>query len=180
MTKINQQKEELIKHEILKNRAKILAKEAFEKTTETEDLVFTEFIVAEEVYAIENQFIGEVCPMKDYTPLPGVPSYVFGIINVRGKIVSVIDIREFFNLPIEDISDHSKVIIIHNDGMEFGILADHIIGVQRCFLNELEISLPTLTDVRDRYLKGISAEGLIILDGEKLLQDEQIVIRDEV
>jgi len=69
-------------------------------------------------------FVREVYPLRDFTVLPGVPTYIFGIINVRGQILPVIDIKKFFNLPEKGLGDLNRVIILYNDQMEFGILSD--------------------------------------------------------
>ena len=83
---------------ILKRRAEILAREKAEKADE-DSIEVVEFLLANEHYGIESHFIREVYPLKDYTPLPGVPSFVLGLVNVRGRILSVIDIKKFFDMP---------------------------------------------------------------------------------
>jgi purine-binding chemotaxis protein CheW len=104
---------------ILRERARILARE-MEKKREGGTLEVVEFLLAKEHYGIESSAIREVYPLKDYTPLPCVPSFVLGLLNVRGRIISVIDIKRFFDLPEKGISDLNKVIILQDDKMEFG------------------------------------------------------------
>jgi len=64
--------------------------------------------------------------------------------------------------------------------MEFGILADAILGVRLLSLGQLLPSLPTLTDIRSDYLKGVTEDRLVVLDGGKLLSDCGIVVHEEV
>jgi len=64
--------------------------------------------------------------------------------------------------------------------MVFGILADAILGVRRISLAEIQPSLPTLTGIREKYLKGITPERTVILDAGKLLADEEIVVQEQV
>jgi purine-binding chemotaxis protein CheW len=64
--------------------------------------------------------------------------------------------------------------------MLFGILADVIAGVRRIPLTGILPSLPTLTGVREEYLKGVTAERIVVLDAEKLLMDESIVVQEQV
>lgn len=168
------------KHRILRARAAQLAQEAAGEDPQAEFLEFTEFIIANERYGIENAFIREVYPLKEFTPLPGAPAYVFGIINVRGKILSVLDLRRFFNLQEKGLSGYSKVIIIHGGAMEFGILADMITGVGRCPVRTLLTTLPTLTDVRSDYLKGVTQDRMVLLDGDKLLNDRKIIVHEAI
>ena len=163
---------------ILKARANALAREP-EKTEPGEVIEVLEFLLANERYAVETEFVREVYSIKDYTPLPGTPSFVVGLINVRGQIVSVIDMKRFFDMPDKGISDLNKVIIIHDDTMEFGVLADSMLGVLAIPMNEIQPPLPTLTGIREQFLKGVTSEGIAILDAGKLLADKNIVVYEE-
>ena len=100
-----------------------------------------EFLLARERYGIEASYVREVYPLNDLTPVPCVPPFVLGIINVRGQIISVIDIKKFFDLPEKGLGDLNKVIIIESDDMEFGILADEIVGIGKLRQEELQASL---------------------------------------
>ena len=164
---------------ILKRRAEILAREPAGKADE-DSIKVVEFLLANEHYGIESHFIGEVYPLKDYTPLPGVPAFVLGLVNVRGRILSVIDIKKFFDLPEKGLSDLNKIIIIKDEKMEFGILADAILGVQSIAVSELGPPLPTLTGIRQEFLQGITGKRLIILDAARILADKDIVVHEEV
>lgn len=183
------------KKKILKTRAKALAQEP--KKVEVEEYIeVIEFLLAYEKYGIESCYVREVYPLKELTPLPCTPPFVLGIINVRGRILSVIDIKKFFDLPEKGLTDLNKVIILHTDrpglsaaegpvlstteGMEFGILADVVLDVRNIMVSELQPSLPTLTGIREEYLKGVTRERAIILDAEKLLSDKNIVVHEEV
>ncbi len=167
------------KKKILKQRADALAIKP-EKKEEDESIEIVEFQLAHEKYGIESIFVREVYPLKDLTPVPCTPSFVAGLINVRGEILSVIDIKKFFNLPEEGLTDKSKVIIICNDRIEFGILADEIVGVDLILIRKLQSTIPTLTGIRAKYLKGVTAGQIVVLDAEKILSDKKIIIHEEV
>jgi len=167
------------KRKALKARAMALAKKPEMKKAD-QSIEVVEFQLAHEKYAIQSAFISEVYPLKELTPVPCTPKFVAGIINVRGKIISVIDIKKFFELPEKGITDLNKVIIIHNGLMEFGILADAVLGASQIPLPDIQTSLPTLTGVRAEYLQGVTKEGLVVLDAEKILSDKKIVIHEEV
>ncbi len=164
---------------ILKERAWVLARE-IKKKEEGETIEVVEFLLAKEHYGIESSCIREVYPLKDYTPLPCVPAFVLGLLNVRGRIISVIDIKRFFDMPDKGISDLNKVIIINDEKMEFGILADAILGVREIAIREIGPPLPTLTGIREEFLKGVTGERLVILDAARILADKNIVIHEEV
>jgi purine-binding chemotaxis protein CheW len=164
---------------ILSKRARLFAAETTpgERRDVTEII---EFMLAHEHYGVEASFVSEVYPLKEYTPVPCTPAYVLGIINVRGRIISVVDIKKFFDLPERGITDLNKVIILRSDKMEFGILADSIITTRLVRRSELQSHLPTLTGVREEYLRGVAPDGAIILDAGKILADKGIIVQEEV
>ncbi len=164
---------------ILKKRAAILAQED-SKSEVRDPIEVVEFLLAKEHYGIECRWIREVCPLKDYTPLPGVPPFVLGLVNVRGQVLSVIDIKKFFDLPDQEISDLSTVIILEAEAMAFGILADAVLGVRTVAASGLDPALPTLTGIREKFLKGITGERMVILDAARILADETITVHEEV
>jgi purine-binding chemotaxis protein CheW len=168
------------KNTILQARAKALAREPEEKTAVEEYLEVVEFSLAYETYGIQSSYVREVYPLKELTPLPGTPPFVLGVINVRGRILSVIDIKKFFDLPGKGLTDLNKVIILRSDSMEFGILADTILGVRNMSLSDLQPSLPTLTGIREEYLRGVTRERVVVLDARKLLSDRNMIVHENV
>lgn len=169
-----------LKKKILKDRAKKFAKELSNKVNEAEDIEIIKFTLAYEIYGIETLYVREVFPLKGLTPLPSTPAFLLGITNVRGKILPVIDIKKFFNLPEKGLTDLNKLIILYSDGFEFAILADLIIGAVNIDLTKLQPALPTLTGIRADFLKGVTNDGIIILDSEKISRDKRIIINDEL
>ncbi len=168
------------KKKILKARAKILSRESeIEKAAETY-LEVVVFLLAYETYAVETSFVREIFPLKEFTPLPCTPPFVFGIINVRGQILSVIDIKKLFDLPDKGLGELNKVIILHKDDMEFGILTDRILGTRSVPLEDVQPSLPTLKDIRVEYLKGVTGDRVVILDVAKIMSDKKIIVHEEI
>lgn len=165
---------------ILRERALALAAEPGRTQTLDQSIEVVEFLLAHESYAVESSYVREVYPLENLTPLPCTPAFVLGIVNLRGEIVSVIDVRKFFDLPQTGLPDLNKVIVLESGNMVFGILADAILGVRRITLAEIQPSLPTLTGVREAYLKGVTAERIVILDAEKLLADGKVIVQEQV
>ncbi len=165
--------------QILRARAKELGRPSDGKTAQ-ESLEVVEFLLADEKYGVESSYVREIYPLKELTPVPCTPPFVLGIINMRGQILSVIDIKKFFDLPEKGLTDLNKVIIIHNESMEFGILADAVVDVRATPKEEIQPPLPTLTGIREEYLIGITRERVIILDAEKLLTDKKIIVHEEI
>lgn len=165
---------------ILKARAQSLAQEPIRAEAANGRIEVVEFVLAYERYAIESRYIREVCSLENLTPLPCSPAFVLGIINLRGEILSVIDIKKFFDLPEKGLTDLNKVIVLQSENMLFGILADAIPGVRRVPIADIQPSLPTLTDIREAYLRGVTPDRTVILDAEKLLSDTTIIVQEQV
>jgi purine-binding chemotaxis protein CheW len=162
---------------ILQARARLLAQERKgDKGLPQSPLEVVEFLLASEHYGIELRYIREIHALSEFTPLPGTPAFVLGLTNVRGQILSVIDIKKLFDLPEKGLTDLNKVIVVRTHQMELGILADAVLGVRAIALNEFRTSLPTLTGIRAEYLKGITKDPLVVLDMDKILSDEKIVV----
>jgi purine-binding chemotaxis protein CheW len=164
---------------ILKERAQALAQESG-RAEAAERIEVVEFLLAHERYAVESDYVREVYPLEELTPLPCTPAFVLGIINVRGEILSVIDLKKFFDLPEKGLTDLNKVIVLESKDMVFGILADAISGVWHIPRADIQPFLPTLTGIREDYLHGVTAERVVVLDAEKLLSDEKLIVQEQV
>jgi len=168
------------KRKILKARAKVLARETEKEAYLGEHLEVIEFLLANERYGIEASYVREVYPLRELVPIPGTPPFVLGITNVRGKILSALDIKKLFDLPEKGLTELDKIIIVQANGMELGIHADAVVGMRSIALEELQSPLPTLTGIRARYLKGITKEQVTILDMESFFSDKSIIVHEEV
>jgi purine-binding chemotaxis protein CheW len=164
---------------ILHERARDLAAPLESESAAQQFVELIEFSLARERYGIASAFVREVYPLTHLTPVPCTPDFVLGIINVRGEIISVIDIRKFFALPAAGLTDLNKVIILHNSKMIFGVLADFIVDVRAIALTAIQPA-SNIGGIRADYLAGVTAEGMAVIDTEKLLADKNIVIDENV
>lgn len=135
-----------------------------------------------EKYAVEILYLNEVYNVKNVTLLPCSPSFVIGIINFRGKILSVIDIRKFLGFNTENIvADQVKrVVIIKVGEMEFGIAADGILGCNEILMSHIQKDVSAIANYKTHYFKGITKERCIILDIKNIALDEKIIVNEEV
>jgi purine-binding chemotaxis protein CheW len=168
------------KRAILRERARILAQEPLQVVHAEDNLELLAFRLSSEVYAVESQYVREVYPLKDFTHLPGTPPFVLGIINMRGQIFSIVDLKKFFDLPKKGLGQLNKLIILHDEKMEFAILADDILGIQSIPLSAIQPAPPTVSGIGAQYLRGITDERIIILDTGKILGDGNIIVHQEV
>ena len=168
------------KRAVLRARAKSLAQEPERKGEAEEYLEVLAFLLAHETYAIETVFIREVYPLTELAPLPCTPDYISGIINIRGQILTIIDMKKFFDLPEKGLTNLNRVIVIRDDAMELGILADEIISIKSIFGGDIKPPPATMTGIGAEYLKGVTEDRLIVLEAAKILSDKRLVVHEEV
>lgn len=165
--------------QILKTRAQELAREPEAAVPAGKTLEAVEFDLASERHAFPLAQVSEVALLRELTPVPCTPAFVLGIINVRGVIRTVIDLKVFFDLPAAGITELNRIILIEHGGMQVGVLADAIRGVRRIPAGDLQPALPTLTAIRAEYLLGITGDRLVVLDAVKILTDKSILVDEE-
>jgi purine-binding chemotaxis protein CheW len=167
--------------EILKERAWLLAVDtSTEITNEGNRLHIVEFLLTPEKYGIESQLINEVLLLKELTPIPGTPSFIAGVTNVRGKIIAVVNLKTFLGLVTKGITELNKIIILQQNGMEFGIIVDAIAGTRNIVEKSLNAAPATLQGKGATYVKGITSDGLIILDGTRLLSETTLLVNQKI
>lgn len=163
--------------DILKARAKALAAAG----PEAENQAITQtvsFHLAGETYGLELRFVREVLPRQTPTPIPGVPVHIAGIINVRGEIFSVMDLRRLFDVKSDpDDTPHGRyVLVLSSPDMAFAIFTDALLGIRNIDIDQLRPAPAALSGARGKYIKGITDAGGIVLDGEKLLTDKSLIV----
>lgn len=137
------------------------------------------FGISGELYAIASEYVALVMPLSQYTPLPNTPAYVLGIVNVRGRIVSVLDLRVLFELPVDSLSERNFLLILQSSEMEFGVLIDRVLGIAQIRRDALQKAPANLSGVRANYLLGVTVEQATVLDGARLLGDPDLPVMDE-
>lgn len=163
---------------ILRERAVSLAKRPMEAQPAADFLDVLAFQLSGEKYGLDPRFVSEVCGLTQLTPLPGVPHFVLGIMNLRGRIVSVIDLGNLFALRKRGLTDTDRVIIVGDGTMEFGLLANGVSGMVTIPLSAIQEPPPTLTGIRRDLLLGVTPEGVAVLDMLKMFSDERVLVRD--
>ncbi|MHB8836963.1 MAG: chemotaxis protein CheW [Candidatus Methylomirabilia bacterium] len=165
--------------EVLKARSRALALEPPSNAAAQELLEIVEFSLGAETYGIGAAFVREIFPLQEFTPLPGTPPFVLGIINVRGQILSVVDLKKIFALPEKGLGQLNKVIILRDVRMEFGILADEVLGARAVPKETIQAAPPTVAGIGAEYLLGVTAERVIILDAQRILGYEKLIVHQE-
>ncbi|NPU92635.1 MAG: chemotaxis protein CheW [Gammaproteobacteria bacterium] len=153
-----------------------MAKTAQSSRSDDPVIQWVTFRLAGETYGINVMQVQEVLRFTDIAPVPGASHHVLGIINLRGKVVTVIDTRIRFGLPKGDINDNTRIVIIEASSHVIGILVDSVAEV--VYLRQSEIdSTPNIgNDDSSRFIQGVchkDGELLILVDLDKMLSEEE-------
>tara|TARA_R110002049_G_scaffold287408_1_gene469415 strand:- start:450 stop:929 length:480 start_codon:yes stop_codon:yes gene_type:complete len=141
-------------------------------------LQWVTYQLEDETYGINVMQVQEVLRITEIAPVPGAPSYVLGIINLRGNVVTVIDTRSRFGLqPKASNDDQSRIIIVEVNGNVIGMLVDSVAEV--VYLHQSEIdSVPVVNnDDSSRFIQGVCSREdqlLILVDVNKFLTEEEV------
>ncbi len=165
---------------ILRARAKALARVPESGSARGSVLEVLKFQLGEERYAVASKYVVEVHPLVDLAPLPCTPAFLRGIVNVRGRVTPVIDIKQFFDLPDQGLTDLHRIILVRDSDLEIGLLADVVIGVTPIEADALLPTLATLTGIRAEYLLGVTADRMTVLDVARMLADSRLIVDQEV
>mgnify|MGYP000014671312 CR=1 FL=1 len=139
-------------------------------------LQWVTFRLANETYGINVMQVREVLRYSEIAPVPGAPSYVIGIINLRGNVVTVVDTRERFGIPATDITDNTRIVILETENQVVGILVDAVAEVVYLRQSEIEVAPNVGNDESAKFIQGVSnreGELLILVDLNKLLSDDE-------
>ncbi|MBN1993618.1 MAG: purine-binding chemotaxis protein CheW [Anaerolineae bacterium] len=187
--------------------AEIWARRAYELAQEppapavgkTLDLLI--FFLGKERYGIPVTNVREIYPREQLTPVPRTPNFVAGVFSARGRILSVIDLRAFFDLPLpanpakkgnKGENSQAKIVVAADTDLssfnaprsgqmlEVGILADEVADVMTIFKEDIQPPLTTHTGVRAEYMQGITADLLVVLNLDTLLHDKRLIVQEEL
>ena len=135
------------------------------------------FNVDNETYGFEIKYVRQIIGLQEITPVPEQPRYIKGIINLRGQIIPIMDIRLKFQKEEKDYDDRTCIIVLDVEELSIGVIVDRVSEV-------IEIDDANITDapefdqeISDRYIRGIGKIGekvVILLDCRKLTKLEKI------
>lgn len=130
------------------------------------------FNLLKEEFGVEISSVQEIIRAADITPVPGAPSHVRGVINLRGKIIPVVDLRRRFSLPEVDSSDDQRIVVVELGSKRIGMLVDSVSQVVKVPVEVVEEMPDEAINVDENYIKGVGKLGsrlIIILDLNKSL-----------
>lgn len=138
---------------------------------------FLTFVIGNECYGIEIRYVTEIIGMQTITEIPEFPEYVRGVINLRGKIIPVVDVRIRFKKEPKEYNDRTCIIVVDIRDLPIGLIVDQVVEVLT--LQEQDIVEPPQmkSETNNNYISKIGKVGntvKLLLDCEKLLSENEI------
>jgi len=144
--------------------------------TKDEVIQWVTFQLSDETYGIRVLKVQEVQRYSEVSPIPGAPSYVLGIINLRGSVISVLNTREKFGLPDIETTDDTRIVILESGKQVIGILVDCVAEVVSLAASDIDDAPNVGNDDSAKFIDGVSnknGELVILLDSDKILSEEE-------
>jgi purine-binding chemotaxis protein CheW len=164
--------------QVFQQRARALA-QIPPKEEEGESLEVVVFSLGEEQYAVRADYVEVIRPLDRWTPVPCTPEFVVGVINLRGRVVSVVDLRRFLGQDGILLEQGAEVMVVKAGPMELGLAVSEVRAVRALRMRDLG-PVPSTTQRVAEYALGVTADLLVLLDLEALLDDKRIVVWEEV
>lgn len=166
---------------ILKARALQLAAPLGKEEDKEEQLCLLEFRINDERYGLEVQFTKEISHLSEFTSLPETPDFVLGVMNLRQRIISIVDLKKILNIPENESSKkENPIIVIEKDGLEFALLVDEVMGTRIINKDTIQSPPSTFSGLQKELLMGVTKQKLIVLNGNSFFQRKEFIVHKEV
>ncbi|ASJ20982.1 chemotaxis protein CheW [Brachyspira hampsonii] len=151
--------------------------ESTENRVELEDSTnLVTFRLGSGEYAIDIMQAKEIIKMEKITLIPNAPDFVEGVINLRGNIIPIIDLKKRFNLEETEGDKNTGIIIVKIEDVDMGIIIDSISKVVSISNSDIQPPPPMLSGIGQKYIKGVGKledKLLVVLDLEKLFTTDE-------
>lgn len=153
-----------------------------EEKIEKKKQKYVTFMSGKEYFGLKIEYVNEIIVLQEITEIPETEDYIKGLINLRGKIIPVIDVRLRFRQEPFEYNDRTCIIVINVDNTVVGLIVEKIAEVVEISEENL-IPSPTIArqdkSQQDRYVYAIGKVGnsvKLLLDPDKLLHDDMVVL----
>lgn len=143
-----------------------------EVVEDTQEGKFLTFILGDEDYGLAIRFVTEIIGIQKITPVPDLPAYVKGVINLRGKVIPVMDVRLRFEMKHRDYDERTCIVVINAKDTTVGLIVDTVSEVLEIPDDDIEESQHFRKGKGNQFMRGMGKVGdkvKILLDAEALL-----------
>jgi purine-binding chemotaxis protein CheW len=163
---------------VLRERARQLARPVDEASQPSESIEALVFALGGAHYALAVGAVAEVLPLRGLTPLPGVPAFLPGVVNHRGRVLAVLDLRRLWDPAAEPVPG-GHVVVLAADDAALGLLAESVAGVVAIGLHEIGPPPAAIGSSAQPFVQGVTAGMVTVLDSRRLAHDARIAVYEE-
>ncbi|HEY9754999.1 MAG TPA: chemotaxis protein CheW [Oculatellaceae cyanobacterium] len=161
---------------ILESRAVKLARKIEHRADEpTELLYFVEFLLANQRYGLALNVLREVHPLRYVTKIPCVPAHIVGVFNLRGQVVTIVDLKHILKMEKLGPRVFNKAIVTEHRGLSIAFMVDEVMGSQS--VARSAVYEHSSGGAASEFITGVTESGVILLDAEKLMTAESLWVR---
>ncbi|MCH7733696.1 MAG: chemotaxis protein CheW [Chloroflexi bacterium] len=145
-------------------------------TTGSTEQQLVVFDLNNEAYGVDIESVREIIRLQEITRVPRTPDFVEGVINLRGKVIPVVELRKRFGLPVQDRNSENRIVNVDIGGQEIGMVVDAVTEVLRISSDAVEPPSSVITTADSGYLKGIAKLDdrlIIMLDLDQVLSTDE-------
>jgi len=153
----------------------VLDEDLLEDDEDTQKDKYLTFHLAGEDYGIEIRYVTEIIGIQKITDVPDMPPFIRGVINLRGKVIPVMDVRTRFRLPARDYDERTCIIVVDISNCAIGLVVDQVNEVADIPEAQVEPPPKTGKGTSSRFIKGMGKMG----DEVKILLDVGMILLDE-
>ena len=135
------------------------------------------FYLGEEEYGLEILKVREIIGLQPITRVPRMPASMLGVINLRGAVIPVVDLRRTFGIGSVETTDRTCIIVVHAVGVEFGVMVDRVSEVADVSAADVEPAPEFGGDVDTRFLLGLAKSAgrvKLLLDIDRVLSSREV------
>jgi purine-binding chemotaxis protein CheW len=143
-----------------------------EQTVRTKELQLVVFQLANETYGVDIAQVSEIRELQKITRVPRCPEFIEGIINLRGRIIPVVDLRTRFGLPAEEWTANTRIVVVEIGGNTIGVIVDAVLEVLNIHSEAIEPPPPVIANLDSDFLFGVAKLDqrlIILLDLDRVL-----------
>lgn len=162
------------------------------QTDDSEQLQLALLRLGREVFGIEVQYVFDIWPVEKITRVPRVPAWVTGVVNLRGRVFSIVDLKRWLNLentaeptPLNREDGTARaLVVVTTPQLELALLADEVLPMETVSVNRLQEAGSTVRNIRPEFMRGLvdraSGDSMVVLDLAAVLADKQLILQEEV
>ncbi|NLN64202.1 MAG: chemotaxis protein CheW [Clostridiaceae bacterium] len=137
---------------------------------------FVKFVVGEQDFGVDINLVREISKIQEMLKVPNTPPYIEGLMNLRGHVLTIFNLRKRLGMPDQAFDENSKIIIVWHNDLQIGFTVDMVSEIMKVEDSDVENTPPSITGIDKRFLSGVIKSGdkmILTLDLTKVLSSDE-------